>query len=164
LGELIMKTSRRKKLEMIALERLKATADDDERWSFLFRTEGAVCLTHCPWLVTENWEFDGETEGTDLPWSSARLELIKRGETAPNDEELCQWRRAKCRALAADPETAWIAWVVPLRVENTTAGYALFVSGPDNNPDDTPDLKGIFDRLGEAKAALMAEGAVTDET
>ena len=70
-------------------------------------------------------------------------------------KELRQWRRAKCRALAADPDWAWIAWAVPLSVEDTTAGYALFVSGPDSYPDEAPDLKGIFDSLGEARAALM---------
>jgi len=115
-------------------------------------------------LSLRDWEFDDETEDLDLPWSSTRLELIRRGETAPTDEEVRQWRQAKCRALAADPEWAWIAWAVPLRVEDTTAVYALFLSGPDSNPNEAPDLKGIFDSLGEARAALMAEGAVIDET
>jgi hypothetical protein len=37
-----MKSADRKKLEKLALERLDATANDEERWSFLFRTDGAV--------------------------------------------------------------------------------------------------------------------------
>jgi hypothetical protein len=60
----------REKLEKLALERLDATADDDEQWSFLFRTNGATDLLYCPWSVTEDWEFDGETEGLRLHWSA----------------------------------------------------------------------------------------------
>ena len=37
-----MDSTDREKLEGVALERLLATADDEEQWSFLFRTSGAV--------------------------------------------------------------------------------------------------------------------------
>jgi hypothetical protein len=87
----------RQKLVEVALE---PTADDDEKWSFVFRTRGAVCSLYCPWSVTEDWEFDGETEGLVLPWNPERLELIRRGEADPNEEELQQWRRAQSRKLA----------------------------------------------------------------
>jgi hypothetical protein len=82
------------------LERLHATADDDEQWSFLFRTDRAVNFLYCPWSVTEDWEFDGETQGLSLPWSPERLQLIRDGDADPNEEELRQWRRAMCRKLA----------------------------------------------------------------
>jgi hypothetical protein len=78
----------REKLKSIALERLLASADDDEQWSFLFRTKGAVSLLYRPWSVTEHWEFDGETEGLELPWPSERLNLITRGEADPREGHL----------------------------------------------------------------------------
>jgi hypothetical protein len=67
------------KLEKLALERLYATANDDEQWSFLFRTRWAMDPFYCPWSVTEDCEFDGGVEDLDLPWSSERLEVLKRG-------------------------------------------------------------------------------------
>jgi hypothetical protein len=57
-----MNNEDRKQLEAIALERLEASSDDQEQWSFLYRTEGAVGLDCCPWTTTEDWEFDGEIE------------------------------------------------------------------------------------------------------
>jgi hypothetical protein len=150
----------REKLEGVALERLLATADDDEQWSFLFRTSGAVDFLYCPWSVTEDWEFDGETEGLGLPWSPERLELIRRDEADPNEEELQQWRRAMCRKLAPGSDWCWIAWIVPLTIDTKIAGYALFVCASYGDPDDAPVLQGVFDTLEEAKSALTAEGAV----
>jgi hypothetical protein len=155
--------SRRTELEKLALERLHATAHDEEQWSYAFRTDGAVGFLYCPWFVTEGWEFDGETDELELPWRPERRQLIDRGGAEPDEEELRQWRRAKCRALADNTEYSWIAWAVPVRIEGATAGYALFVSGPDHDPDDAPILDGIFDSLEEVKAALAAEGAVADE-
>jgi hypothetical protein len=49
----------REKPEKLALERLYATTDDEEQWSFVFRTDGALCMNYCPWWETEDWEFDG---------------------------------------------------------------------------------------------------------
>jgi hypothetical protein len=153
----------RKTLEELALERLNATVGDDAPWSFLFRTDGAVNLLYCPWSATEEWEFDGETEGLDLPWSPHRLELIEEGDVEPNDEELRQWRQAMARKLAAGSGWSWSAWMVPLRIERETAGYALFVSDAGGDPGDSPMLKGIFTNLEEAKAALRVIGAVAEE-
>ena len=157
----VMKSADRKKLEKLALERLDATANDEEPWSFLYREDGAGSLTYCPWSVTEDWEFDGDTENLDLPWSQARTEFIKRGGD-PNEEELRQWREAKCRQLADGSDWCWIAWIVPVRVKQGIAGYALFVSRAYGDPDDCPILKGIFDNLDDAQTLLRAEGAVAD--
>jgi hypothetical protein len=150
----------RGKLARLALERLDATADDEEQWSFLFRTRGSVDFLYCPWSVTEEWEFDGETEGLDLPWSPARMELIRRGEADPNEEELHQWRRAKCRKLAPGSDWCWIAWIVPIRIKRKIAGYALFVSASYSDADVPPMLQGVFDTFEQAKSALTDEGAV----
>ena len=80
----------------------------------------------------------------------------------PNEEELRQWRKAKCRQLAGGSDWCWIAWIVPVRIKKTIAGYALFVSPAYGDPDDPPILKGIFDSLDDAQALLRAEGAVAD--
>ena len=68
-----MNEADKKLLEKIASERLAATADDEERWSYLFRTEGSIGLVLCPWSTTEDWEFDGKVDDLDLPWSKSRL-------------------------------------------------------------------------------------------
>src|SRR5262245_18549363 len=106
----------------------------------------------------QDWEFDGEIEGLGLPWSPERLELIKRGEADPTEEELHQWRRAKCRKLAANGQ--WIAWLTPLTIDKKIAGYALFVAAADGDPAEAPILVGVFDSPEEAEAALTEKGTV----
>jgi hypothetical protein len=154
-----MHSEDRKKLAELALERLEATADDEERWSFLFRTEGAVGFSYCPWSETEDWEFDGQVEGLTLPWTRERLEAISQGEE-PNEEELDQWRRAACAELADGSELSRPAWIVPLAIGQEIAGWALFVGDGDDDDDWSPYLEGVFDTFEEAKAALSVEGAV----
>ena len=149
----------RKKLEELALERLHATANDYE--SFLVRTDGAVSFTYCPWSVTEDWEFDGDTENLNLAWSRSRMRLINQG-GYPNKKELREWRQAKCRQLAADSDWCWIAWIVPVKFEDKVAGYALFMVPSYSGPNHGPILAGIFHSFDKAKASLMAGGAVAD--
>jgi hypothetical protein len=149
----------RKQLENFALERLAATADDVEQWSFLFRTEGAVSLIYCPWSATEDMDFDGDVDGLVLPWTPERLDLIKRGEADPDEEELRQWRQAMCRQMADGTDWCRGAWIVPLVVDQNTAGYALFVES-DEDPDGSPVLSGVFDAIEDAEAAVAVEGAI----
>jgi hypothetical protein len=132
-----MNSADRKKLKKLALVRLDATADDDEQWSFLFRTDGCVGYLYCPWSATEDWDFDGTIEGLDLPWSAERLNLIKDGKADPTENELRQWRQAKCRSLASGSDWCWIAWIVPLWIDQKIAGYALFVSSVPSVTDDS---------------------------
>jgi hypothetical protein len=150
----------RENLERLALERLAATAHNEEQWSFLFNTEGSVGFLYCPWSETEDWDFDGEVEGLDLRWAPDRLDPIKRGETDPNEEELRQWRQAKCRKLADGSDWCRPAWIVPLTLRKKIAGYALFLCNADE--DSAPYLLGVFDSFEETKAALIVEGAVAD--
>ena len=158
-----MEAAVRKKLEELAVERLEATADDEEQWSFCFRTEGAADFVYCPWSVTKDLEFDGETDGLDLPWSAERLDLITRGEAEPTEKELHEWRRAKCREFATSTDDCWIAWIVPLWIKKKIAGYALFVSDSAADPDEAPVLEGVFDSHDEARVALANAGAVADK-
>lgn len=149
----------RKRLQELALERLQATANDYEPWSLLVRTDGAVSFTYCPWSATEDREFDGDTENLNLVWSRSRMRLINRG-GYPNKKELREWRQAKCRQLAADPDWCWIAWIVPVKFEEKVAGYALFMVPSYNGHDHGPILAGTFHSFDKAKASLMARGAV----
>jgi hypothetical protein len=144
------------RLEAFALEGLEATADDDERWSFLFRTEGALDFIYCPWETVE--EFDGDIEGLELSWSEERLEMIEGGEAEPNEKELAEWRQAKAQLLADDSEWSRVAWAVPLRIEGQVAGWALFLC--EDDPDDAPILNGIFESAEDAKIALAIEGVI----
>jgi hypothetical protein len=145
-------TKKRKRLAKLARERVEATAQDDEKWSFLFRTPGAVGLLYCPWSATDDWEFDGTIEGLELPRNSERIEMIRRGNAGPDEEELRQWRRALCSQLAQGSETCWYAWIVPLWLDQAIAGYALFLVRPD--PDSAPMLEGIYDTPDNAEDAL----------
>ena len=54
------------KFETLAWERLRATADDDEKWLFLF-TDGSVSLSYCPWAEMDDYEFDSSVHGLELP-------------------------------------------------------------------------------------------------
>ena len=69
-----------------------------------------------------------------------------------------QWRRAKCRKLAADYH--WFAWLTPLTIDEKIAGYALFVGATEDDPHEAPILEGVFDGPEEAEAALTEKGAV----
>jgi hypothetical protein len=111
-----MKATKRMQLERLALSKLEATAHGDEQWSFLFRTPGAHDFSYCPWTKTEGWDFDGDYDDMDLPWTAKRRREIDAGADL-TPEELTQWRRAKCKMLAGNTEWAHIAWIVPIRVK-----------------------------------------------
>jgi hypothetical protein len=153
----------RQKLERIALDRLLASADDEEQWSFVFRTEAAISALYCAWSVAEQWEFDGQIDGLGLQWTPERQKLLKLGEAEPTEEELRQWRKALCRHLADGSDWCSVAWIVPLWIDKKIAGFALFSASAAKDPDDPPALLGIFGSLDEAKAALALEGAIDGE-
>jgi len=56
----------------------------------------------------------------------------------------------------------WFAWIVALRLDQDIAGYALFVGHADGNPEEAPDLRGVFDTFEEAEAELATEGSVAN--
>jgi hypothetical protein len=157
-SENAMDAKNKQRWGQIAIESLEATADDEEQWSFLFRTPGSIELLYCPWAAADNLDFDGELEGLTLPWSRERLDLIGRGDAEPNDDELAQWRKAMCQHLAAGSDWCRPAWIIPLRSDGTIAAWALFLSGPEDEGE--PYLEGIFDNYEEAKATLANEGAI----
>jgi hypothetical protein len=136
---------------------LNATAYDEEQWSFAWTGKGAVCLSYCPWSEFDDWEFDGTVEGLDLPWNEERLDLIARGEVNPNENELRQWRQAKCRTSALKGE-AFAAWITPVIMDEKIACYAIFLFHYDAAPEDAPGLMGVFDSLDEAREALTIDG------
>ena len=152
----------RKKLEKLAWERARATSGNDERWSFVFRTDGAVNLSYCAWSEMDDCEFYGEIDGLGLQWSDERASLIESGEVDPNEDELHQWRQAMCRKLAVNGE-AGIVWIVPVTIGSKIAGYALFLFHAGGAPEDEPILEGVFESVEEAKATLAKEGVVIDD-
>jgi hypothetical protein len=142
-------------LEKLAQERLRATESDDEPYSFLFRTDGAIGLSYCPWWVVE--EFGGEIEGLDLAWSKERIESIEAGADL-TEEELQQWREAQGHRLAKASDWATAAWIVPLWLEGRAAAYALFLC--EGEADEEPRLAGIYETIEAGRAGLVAEGVV----
>jgi hypothetical protein len=148
-------------LKQFALEQADATADDDERYSFLFRTPGSLDFTYCSYSVTEDWEFDGAIEGLDLPWDQARIDTFRNSDVELTPEELRQWRRAKCRSLAAGSDWSSFAWVVPLRPAGDVEGYALFLYGGED-PEVPPNLEGVYLTAEAAVSVLRRLGAVSE--
>ena len=155
-----MDPSRQKELEMLALERLNATADDDEQWSYAWGGEGAVSFAYCPWSQFEHEEFYGWVSDLNLPWSEARLRQIEDGGDL-NETELHQWRRAKCRRMA-DAGEAGGTWIVPMKADKEIEGFAVWLYSVGAAPEDPPILRGIFDSIDEAKAALSDEGIISE--
>src|ERR1700755_289591 len=96
-----------------------ATADDaNDPWSFLYRTEGSDNVGYCSWDAGDSAMFDRDLEGLDLPWTPERLDLIKRGEAAPTQEEAPQWGEAHCpKMLMNDDEAIESAYIVPLWID-----------------------------------------------
>jgi hypothetical protein len=157
-GSMALNSEDREALQRLAVERLRATADDG--WSFL-TSEGAVDLACCPWQEVEYEEFDGDVEGMDILWKPERLKLIERGESDPDEEELLQWRREQQRQRVSSA-CASIACVVPVRIGSAVAGHALFYSPYGGAPEDEPQLWGVFETFEEAKSSLLLEGPVVD--
>jgi hypothetical protein len=52
---------------------MNAITDDEVRWSFVFCTDDTYWLFYCPWADAEDWEFDGEIDGLELPWRPERV-------------------------------------------------------------------------------------------
>lgn len=158
-----MNSATRKKLRLLAEQRLAATANDDEQWSFIFNTAGAESWLYCPYSAFEDWEFDGKTEGLDLKWAPRRLELIRSGKAEPNAKELRQWRRAQCQWAAQGTDWCWVAWMVPLWIDDSIRGWAAYLVRPNEEPDDPPALFGIYPSLIEGKRALARNGAFEEQ-
>lgn len=155
-------------LEQFALEQLEATRNDDESFSFLFRTEGSFSVFYCDHSTVEELDSVGDLEGLDLPWDKARIEFLKNSDAEPTPadltpEELRQWRYAKCRRILRreDYDDPLTAWVVPLRPQGVVEGYALFKTGSEE-PDDPGFLEGVFPTAEAAIEALRASAEVED--
>ena len=140
-----------------------ATADDEEPWSFLFRTNGSICLTYCPWSEVEDYPYDRRMRGLDLPWSPERRKLIEAGDAEPNEEELLQWRRALAKQTATESEDMVLIWIVPLAHGPAIDGFAAFAVGGGEGPDDPPVLEGVFESMDEARNTLAEKGVFGDK-
>ncbi|MER9580474.1 hypothetical protein [Mesorhizobium sp. M0276] len=143
----------RRRLERIAWNHAAAaTRDDEERWPFLFQTEGAVGYLFCPFPEVE--AFDGDLEGLNLAWKPERVAQIDDGGDLTS-VEFAEWQRAYCdQQVVAGADSVWPVWIVPIRLEGQTAGYATFLSQHDD-----PTLGGVYETVEQAEAALSGQGA-----
>lgn len=155
-------------LEQFALEQLEATRNDDESFSFLFRTEGSFSVSYCDHSTVEELDSVGDLEVLDLPWDKARIEFLMNSDAEPTPadltpEELRQWRYARCRRILRreDYYEPLTAWVVPLRPGEVVEGYALFTTWSED-PDDPAALAGVFQTAEAAIDALRASAEVGD--
>ena len=141
-----MDLATRAKLAGDCLAGLEATANDEEPWSFLFRTEGAVGGLFYPLSGVEDYPFDGEAGG-DSPTEEELRQLAARRRPRNNSASLKRVSRfgsSHCR------------------IGGAIAGHALFIIEGDGDPEEPPKLDGVFESVAEAKAALRAKGALMD--
>ncbi len=154
-----MTPGQRKKLAEFAREQLLASAHDKDQWSFAWAREGCVGgNSYCPWSLTEEWDFDGDLEGLEVPWSKERIAAIERNEADPNEEELHQWRRATGIERARSGH-ALIVWLAPVEVDRLS-GYAVFLGNAEGAPEDPLMLEGIYDTLEQAKKSVLSKGVI----
>jgi hypothetical protein len=92
------------------------TGDDEEKWSFLFRTKGSRDYVWCAWEEVQDEEYDGDPSILEDRLSPERLEELEKGGNL-TEAELELWRRATCEGYADGTNRAWLAWVVPVSVQ-----------------------------------------------
>ncbi|RWM17825.1 hypothetical protein [Mesorhizobium sp.] len=143
----------RRRLERIAWNHAASTRNDEERWSFAFKTPGAVGYFFCPF--SEIAEFDGDLDGLNLSWEPERVtEIEDGGDLTP--EEFAEWRRAYCdQQVEAGADSIWPVWIVPIRLEGQIADYATFLSQQED-----PSLGGVYDTIEQAEKVLSEQGAL----
>lgn len=57
-----------------------------------------------------------------------------------------------------------VAWLVPVAIDNTVKGIALFTGNAGNAPEDEPFLEGVFSTPSEAKAYLRMSGVIAGDS
>ena len=144
-----------------ALSRLYATKDDEEEWSYLFRTEGSGCVLWYPSEKVEDEDFYWEAREMEGLWSKERIEAIGAGRATPNGDELKIWRAQLCQRNADNTDYAYAVWTVPVSLDGGTSGYAMFLCEPDAYR--TPELRGVFSSVEVAHACLRDEGALSTD-
>lgn len=149
----------------LAQSLLDETQDDEEPWSFVYRTPGALGGTWYAWertddVVAEDWVFD------DLVgrWPPDRLEQVRTGEQEPTDEEWHQIREAMCRLLANNAEVGNVFWITPIDSPGGHSGYVLFRDSVNDDPEVPPMVDGVFESQEDALQYLRALGAIGGET
>jgi len=145
----------KRRLHELACRLLEATRDDDEQWSFLFRTPGAIDLLYCPWSSVEDLEFNGNVSELRNLLSADRICEIEVGDDALSDDELALWRLCKCRELAKGSDWSLPAWIVPIWENDGISGWALAL-----DRDLEPYVSDVFESEQAARDALDRLGAV----
>lgn len=152
-------------IEDIAVERLYASKEGDEEWSFLFRTPGSFDIYYIPHEEIESWGFDpdwGELEG--LHWKEERWRQLLEEEQEPTIEELTEWRRAVAYLKSENGDCS-LAWIVPITITSfepswlgeIIGGWALFDCGAVEGVDQDPCLEGVYKTPGDAVTGLLSK-------
>ncbi|MBU6373653.1 MAG: hypothetical protein KJS97_13085 [Alphaproteobacteria bacterium] len=162
-----MDNDNRERLIALAYDCLEATRDDDEQFSFVFRTLGAKSLGGA-FFFADLEDFDpylADPDHLDLPWPMERWHAFENF-GRPTSDELTAWRNAVARLwqdLAKSRTCEWphLIWLTPLLENGALAAYALFDCPMRNKAD--PYLIGLFDTQEEAEAALNRMSVVRSQ-
>lgn len=146
-------------IEQLALDGLAATADAEEQWSFLFRTEGS--LEFCYYILDDLEMLDFDPDDIDaetLAWTHEQVKDLQNEARLPNARELYEWRLEKARLLMADGSGySRQGFIVPIREGRKIEGYAIFDGGVIDSMSD-PSLYSVYKTLNEAKEATKDLG------
>jgi hypothetical protein len=143
---------RRKELERLALKRLGATDYD-----FLMG-EGSELLFYQSWASLYDWfEGWGIPPDVELPWTDIRRSMIETGKARPTQRELLEWRDAVKRARKSDLGHTLAIHIVPVTEARPIEAFAVYSVHTDD-PSGTPSLRGIYESVEEAMAALAKNG------
>jgi hypothetical protein len=148
----------RLRLQKHAADQLERSRHDEEQWSFLFRTPGAIDLLYCPWTVVADWEFDGDLSLIADQLSNDRRQRIEKGVELLNEAELVLLRKRKCEEYANGSDWSQVAWIVPLSEGAEVIAWALVLCPIDGDID--PFVSDVYESIAAAIKALELEGAL----
>jgi hypothetical protein len=159
-------------IEAIAIRRLAESENDEEEWSFVFRTPGSEKRWYFSVDEIDGWEFEPEmTDFPGLTWAKERKEMLSSCEDDPTESELNEWQIAKAKwGIQKGDEGASQAFVVPVIVDILSlkvgpiekevpviAGYVNVDCGPMIDAFREPGTEGAFRTKEEAFEALRVD-------
>ena len=153
-----------KLLEETAAKCLYATQNDEEQWSYLFRTEGNEEFWYYTTDDLEDLEIQVADYGQDFfaDFDNQRLAQISNSEDEPSPEELSKLRKTVARwQLEQGYDDASQGFIVPVSVGSGIAGYAVFDCGRIDSFND-PALVSAHYSMEEARKAARDLGEVVN--
>ncbi len=156
-----MNEFKRARIKKIALQRMRDSANDSDRWSFVYVIDGAVSYSCC--FFEKFQEFDGIIENIGISWSQDKIDKILDDVAELSSSEFAEWQRSRCIYAATNcDESASTVWITPVRIKNVVEGYAVFISENGGAAEDEPSLWDVVEEIEDALADLREVAIVVE--